>query len=117
MEIQGCKLSNPVKDQVASKTSRWKMWQTMEADRKGESCLARDYAGFKMKKRLAARRAAKNAIRSVMMQGKPWISNVDDDSWTLTSQEKPNRKTAVELGVDPDSEDSDAVTTRQPHKP
>lgn len=107
---QGCKLSNPVKDEAASKTSRWKVWQTIEADRKGESCIARDYAGIKAKKRLSSRRDAKKAIRSVMMQGKPWLSNIGDDSWTLMSQEKPNKKAPVELGVDPDSEDSDAVT-------
>lgn len=108
--LQGCKLSNPVKDEAASKMSRWKLWQTMEADRKGESCIAKDYAGIKAKKRLAARRAAKIVIRSVMMRSKPWISNVGDDSWTLTSQEKPNKKAPGELGIVPDSEDSDAVT-------
>lgn len=108
--LQGCKISNPVKDGAASKTSRWKMWQTMEADRKGESCISRDYARIKAKKRLAARRAVKKAIRSVMMQDKPWISNVGDESWTLKSLEKASKMAPVELGVDSDSEDSNTVT-------
>lgn len=61
-------------------TSRYKMWQCLEADRLG-STLALDYQALKTKKRLAARRAAKNTIRSAMMANKPWISNSGDEIW------------------------------------
>lgn len=109
--LQGCKLGNPVKDEAASKTSRWKMWQTMEADRtNGEVRTSRDYAYLKSKKRLAARRAAKLAMRSVMMQGKEWIANTGDESWPKNLKATLDKKGPAELRVADDSEDSDAVT-------
>ena len=114
--LQGCKLSSPVKDEAASKTSRYKMWRTMEAKMKGvksesdEAIFAIDYASIKSKKRLAARRKAKKAVRTAMMQGKPWIANTGDEAWALRSQEKPDKKGDAELGVEDDSEDSDAIT-------
>ena len=108
--LQGCKLGNPVKDEAASKTSRWKIWQTMEADRKGESSIAGDYASIKAKKRLAARIEAKKAVRAVMMQGREWLANTGDESWSRDPKATLDKKGGAELSVEDDSDDSDAIT-------
>ena len=118
--LQGCKMTSPPKDESASATSRYKMWQSFEADKrsshsqtKGVS-FARIYRDVKSRKRLHARNQAKLAIRTIMMDGREWVKNegpkAGDEDGRRESEQPLVMNDVHGLDIDPSSDDSDAVS-------